>query len=422
MEIFALGHNQETAPVELREKFAFGPEELVPALRSVRERDLASEAVIVSTCNRNEIYTVVPDGEAARERLSDFFHDFHGVERGLVEHSLYALKQEQVVEHLFQVAAGVDSMVVGETQVFSQVKEAFHQAQLHQCTGPVLNRLFLRSFETGKRVRHQTHISQGHVSVSSCAVELARKIFQSFEDKTTVLIGAGETSEQTARSLLASGAGNFIIANRTVERAAELADRLGGAGIPLEQLDGALVSADIVISSTSSPDYLLTYADAKQLMRKRKNRPLFIIDLSVPRDIEPKIKKIGNIFLYDIDGLETITSANRERRASEVETAMKIIGEDVVDFMDWYRSLAVTPTIVSLRHSFEDIGRAELERMKGKVGPEEYHRLEEYTRSVLNKLLHNPTAEIRRSVRRGEESYTSYVVQKLFHLDKKEHD
>lgn len=420
MELFAIGHNQQTAPVELREKFSFGPAELVPALQELRERGVARETVIVSTCNRNEIYTVVPDVESARSELSDFFHDFHGVERGMISHSLYALRQEQVVEHLFQVTAGIDSMVVGETQIFSQVKTAFEQAHSHQCTGPILNRLFLRSFETGKKVRHQTRISQGSVSMSSCAVQLARKIFRDLSDKTTVLIGAGETSEQTARNLLSAGAGNFIIANRTVERAAELADRLGGAGIPLEQLMGALASADIVISSTASPDFLLTYADVKKLMHVRKNAPLFIIDLSVPRDIEPEIRKIGNVFLYDVDGLESITNDNRERRSGEVDTAMKIISDEVSSYMDWYRSLDVTPTIVSLRRTFEDVGREELEKMRGKVDPEEFARLEAYSRNVINKLLHRPSSEIKRSVTRGEGGYTSYVVHKLFRLDHKD--
>jgi glutamyl-tRNA reductase len=422
MQLFAIGHNQETAPVELREKFSFGPAELVPALQELRAQQVAREAVIVSTCNRNEIYTVVPDIDAARDRLSDFFHDFHGVERGMIAHSLYALTQEQVVEHLFQVTAGIDSMVVGETQIFSQVKDAFQQAHNHQCTGPVLNRLFLRSFETGKRVRHQTRISQGSVSMSSCAVQLARKIFSDLSDKTTVLIGAGETSEQTARNLLSAGAGNFIIANRTVERAAELADRLGGAGIPLEQLMSALASADIVISSTASPEFLLTYADVKKLMQVRKNAPLFIIDLSVPRDIEPEIKKIGNVFLYDVDGLEAITADNRDRRSGEVETAMKIISEEVSHYMDWYRSLDVTPTIVELRNSFEEVQRRELEKLKGKVSSEEYARLESHSRSLVKKLLHLPTAEIKRSVSRGEGGYTNYVVRKLFHLDRNEDD
>jgi glutamyl-tRNA reductase len=269
-------------------------------------------------------------------------------------------------------------------------------------------------------VRHQTRISQGSVSMSSCAVQLARKIFSDLSDKTTVLIGAGETSEQTARNLLSAGAGNFIIANRTVERAAELADRLGGAGIPLEQLMGALASADIVISSTASPEFLLTYADVKKLMHVRKNAPLFIIDLSVPRDIEPEIKRIANVFLYDVDGLEAITAENRDRRSGEVETAMKIISEEVSSFMDWYRSLDVTPTIVSLRRSFEEVHRDELEKIKGKLPPEEYERLESYSRSIINKLLHRPSAEIKRSVSRGEGAYTSYVVRKLFRLDQED--
>jgi glutamyl-tRNA reductase len=420
MQIFAIGHNQETAPVELREKFSFGPSELVPALEDLRGREVAREAVIVSTCNRNEIYSVVPDSEDARGLLTDFFHDFHGVERGIISHSLYALRQEQAVSHLFQVTSGVDSMVVGETQVLSQVKDAFNQAQRHRCTGPVLNRLFLSSFETGKRVRHQTSISQGSVSMSSCAVQLARKIFHNLSDKTTVLIGAGETSEQTARNLRGAGVRNMIIANRTVEHAAELADRLGGAGIPLEQLMGALEAADIVISSTSSSEFLITYAEVKKLMQARKNAPLFLIDLSVPRDVEPEIKKIANVFLYDVDGLSSIAEENRTRRSGEIDAAMKIISQEVSNYMDWYSSLDVTPTIVSLRESFEAINRQELAKLKHRVPPEEYKRLETYSRSIVNKLLHRPTAEIKRSVRRGEGGYTSYVVRKLFRLDEED--
>ena len=417
MHIIALGHNHDTAPVEIRERFAFGPDKIGPALERVLQYPGVRESVILSTCNRNEIYSVVTDAEQATSGLTDFLHDFHGVERGLVEHSLYSFQHEKAVEHLFSVASGVDSMVVGETQVTSQLKEAFAQARKASSSGPVLNRLFNSSFETGKKVRHRTRVSEGSVSVSSCAVALAQKIFTQLENKVTVLVGAGENTEQTARILKDHGAKRFIVANRTVERAAALADRLGGSGIPLEKLREVLVHADIVITSTASPDPLLSDGDVRLLMQKRRNRPLFLIDLSVPRDIDPAVRGIANVFLYDVDDLSGIADENRERRSTEVVRAREIIDGEVTSFMAWYRSLGVTPTIVSLRNRFEAIRSAELERIAGKLTPEQKKQVDAATRAVVNKLLHPPTSEIKRSSQDGDEIWLTMAVRRLFRID-----
>lgn len=417
MHIIALGHNHDTAPVEIRERFAFGPDKIGDALERVLEYPGVRESVILSTCNRNEIYSVVTDADAATQYITEFLHDFHEVERGMVDHSLYKFKQERAVEHLFSVASGVDSMVVGETQVAAQLKEAYAQARKASSSGPVLNRLFASSFEAGKKVRHRTRVSEGSVSVSSCAVELAQKIFTHLDDKITVLIGAGENTEQTARILKDHGAKRFIVANRTVERAAALADRLGGSGIPLEKLGEVLQHCDIVITSTSSPDPLLSEGDVRLLMQKRKNRPLFLIDLSVPRDVDPEVRGIANVFLYDVDDLSGIADENRERRATEVVRAREIIDSEVNAFMAWYRSLGVTPTIVSLRNHFESVRRSEIERMTSKLSAEEKQKVEAATRAVINKLLHPPTSEMKRASQEGDGVWLSMAVQRLFRID-----
>jgi len=417
MMILAVGHNHETAPVAVRERFAFSSDRLPTALEGVRGCRSVSESVILSTCNRNEIYTVVEDPEAARADITEFLHDFHQVERSLLGDSLYHYQQEGAVAHLFAVTAGVDSMVVGETQVFSQVKDAYDAARTTAATGPVLNRLFATSFEVGKRVRHRTRISEGAISVSSCAVDLARKIFTNLGERTTLLVGAGETTERTATALLSHGVRRFIVANRTVERAAALADRLGGSGISLDGLGEALRTADIVVCSTAAPGYLLQAEQVKTLMQHRRNTPLFVVDLSVPRDVDPAVRNIYNVFLYNVDDLSAIAEENRGRRADEVTNASEIISGEVAKFMGWLASLAVAPTVVTLRESFEAVRAAEFEKLRQKLPPDERERVETFSRQLINKLLHHPSTEIKRSTRRGEDRYLAYAIRRLFDLE-----
>jgi len=414
--ILALGHNHDSAPVEIREKFSFDPARIGDALDGVSHSPSVHESVILSTCNRNEIYTVVDDPDRAAHDITDFFHDFHGIQRGLVTHSLYSYRQNQAVEHLFTVASGVDSMVVGETGISSQLKKAYDDARSRHCTGPILNRLFTSSFETGKKVRTRTHLSEGSVSVSSCAVDLAEKIFTSLADKSAVLVGAGETSEQTARILRDHGVRRFIVANRTVERAAALADRLSGSGVSLDQLHTVLLDADIVITSTASPDVLLSVSDIRDVMKRRRSRPLFFIDLSVPRDIDAAARAVENIFLFDVDDLASIADENRERRSGEVIRAREIIRHEVDTFMGWYRSLGVTPTVVSLRRHFEQVRARELEHFRHKI-PESIHpQMEALSHAIINKLLHDPTVELKRSADRGEDAYVAEALRRLFEL------
>ncbi len=420
--ILALGHNHDTAPVEIRERFAFDPARMDEALDGLRRSPVVLESVILSTCNRNEIYTVVSDVEDGADAITSFFHEFHGVDRGLIDHSFYRFAHHRAVEHLFTVASGIDSMVLGETGITSQIKQAFDTARRRQATGPILNRLFHSAFEAEKKVRSHTHLGEGSVSVSSCAVDLARKIFTRLEDKTTVLVGAGETSEQTARILRDHGVHRFVVANRTVERAAALADRLGGSGIPLDRLREAVADADIVITSTASPVVLLDGDAVREAMRARRSRPLFFIDLSVPRDVSPDVRRIENVFLYDVDDLQSIADANRERRRDEVERAREIIQHEVESFMAWYRALDVTPTIVALRRAFDEVRAAEVERHARRFPPEARERLEAFSRTLVNKLLHHPTIELKQAVRRGDDAYVVEAVRRLFDLRTEDSD
>lgn len=422
MQILALGHNHETATIDIRERFAFGPEQLVEALARVRTAPSVRESVILSTCNRNEIYSVVTDINAALSELSRFLTDFHQVEPDLVDHCFHSLEQERAVEHLFSVASGIDSMVVGETQISAQLKSAFDSARQTATTGPILNRLFTAAFEAGKKVRRHTRVSEGSVSVSSCAVELARKIFTPLEDKVVLLVGAGETCRQTARILRDHGVSKFIVANRTVERAAALADRLGGSAVSLDHLADTVSRADIVITSTSSPGHLLTASDVRTLMQGRRNSPLFFIDLSVPRDIDPAVRSMDNVFRYDIDDLSAIAEENRSRRTTEVVKAGEIIRNEVIAFMSWYRSLDAQPTVVSLRRRFEAIGEDEVKRIRRRFPSEMQDDLDSLSRSIVNKLLHHPTIEIKNAASRGDDTYLVHALRQLFHLENPDDD
>jgi glutamyl-tRNA reductase len=419
MNIIALGHNHSTASVEIREKVTFTPERIRSALPALKELNLFQESVILSTCNRNEIYSVVPDFESARRALIEFMYSFHRLQPGTLEGTLYTFCDEEAVEHLFAVASGVDSLIVGETQVFSQVKSAYKLAREMESTGVVLNRLFHRCFETGKKVRHLTGISHGAVSVSYAAAELAKKIFHDLEDKTVLLIGAGETGELAAKHLLRQGASSFIVANRTFEKARVLAAELGGTPAGLDALGEIAEQADVIISATSGADLLLDFDDVDGLMRKRKNSPLFIIDLAVPRDVDPEARNIYNVFLYDMDDLSAIARENKLKREKEIARASKIIAQSTEVFMNWYRSLDATPTIVSLREHFEEVRAKELEKYMKKASPEARPVLEEATRSIINKLLHDPYVQMKKAAENGDGYAFSRAVRRLFRLGEK---
>lgn len=333
MDIAVLGLNHRTAPVELRERLAFQEERLPDALGAVR-RDLGlSECVILSTCNRVELYTVLPEVNGSEGKLRQFLARFHSVEPGLLDSSAYWHLQPDSVRHLFRVAAGLDSMVVGESEILGQVREAYARAVSAGAVSGTLHRLFQTAIRTGKQARSQTRIGQGAVSVSSVAVELARRIFRNLGSKTILLLGAGQMGESTLTCLKGQGVRSILIANRSVEKAIPLAEQMGGRVIPFDRLDLSLWQADIVLCSTSADRYLLTREDVQGVMAARRQRPLFLIDISVPRNLDPRIGQLENVYLYDIDDLQGIASANLQMRLGEAEQCAEIVEKEISGFL-----------------------------------------------------------------------------------------
>lgn len=325
--IVVLGLSHHTAPVALRERFAFGEARVPTALQTMRETGLAHEAVVLSTCNRVELYAATTqDPRVALAELRQFLvtcHDYHDP----LTDELYALTEPQSIEHLFRVACGLDSMVLGETEILGQLKKAYEFALQHGHTGPVLNRAFQRAFNVAKHVRTETNIQRGSISVGSVAVELAEKIFSTLTDRHVMVIGAGETSEKTARALLSRGARSIIVSNRSYERAATLAAELGGSAIHFEEWSKAFADVDIVISSTAAPHYILDREKLEPLMRQRRNRPLLLIDIAVPRDIDPQVNFLDNVYLYNIDDLQAIADDYLKQRKEEIVRCEAIIRE-----------------------------------------------------------------------------------------------
>jgi glutamyl-tRNA reductase len=347
MSVVVLGLNHRSAPVALRERFAFAEGKIPDALKALRDSGIASETVILSTCNRVEIYAatpLVPDaalaelkrflihwGETTGESATGNHSDPHVLPPCPIEigRELYALAEPQSLQHLFQVASGLDSMVIGETEIFGQLKKAYDLAFRHQHTGPRLNQAFQRAFNVAKRIRTVTNIQRGSVSVMSAAVELAEKIFNSLAQHEVLVIGAGETSEKTARALLSRGARGVVVANRSPERALALAAQLGGRAVPFERWPDEFEQIDIAVSSTAAPHHLLDRAKLEPLMRRRKNRPLLLIDIAVPRDIDPAVSTLDNVYLYNVDDLQGIADGYLKLRQEEVARCEKYIAEKV---------------------------------------------------------------------------------------------
>jgi glutamyl-tRNA reductase len=419
MHLVLVGLSHRTAPVDLRERVDFQGR-LEVALRTLAGRGSTAEAVVLSTCNRAELYAACTDVEAARRDLATFVGEFHGMDSGSVDPYIYDLADLDVARHLFRVTAGLDSLVVGEPQILGQVKDAHTAAAGVQAVGPVLNRLFHTSFAVGKRVRTETGIGAGAVSVSYAAAALARKIFGDLKGRAVLVIGAGEIGKLTARHMKSSGVQHVTIVSRTMAHAARTAEAIGGAAAaPWEEMDAALATADIVITATGAGRPILTKAHVEAVMRPRPNRPLFLIDIAVPRDVEPAAGEIEQVFLYNIDDLQATVRENLARRASEVERAEAIVAEEVDKFAAWFRSRTAIPTVVALRQRFEDVRRAELERLEFKLSglpPEARSRLDEITRLIVEKLLLTPTEQLKGLGDRETIATYSEALTRLFAL------
>jgi glutamyl-tRNA reductase len=399
MHLLLVGINHRSAPVDLRERLDFQGRGIDAALGALAARGATHEAVIVSTCNRVELYAACDDLAATRDDLVTFISQFHGVDRAAVASHMYDLADVDAARHLFRVAAGLDSLVVGEPQILGQVKDAHSAAAAAHAAGPLLNRLFHTSFGVGKRVRTETGVGSGAVSVSFAAVSLARKIFGDLKGRNVLVVGAGEMGKLTAIHMKSQGVHRIVIVSRTMAHAARTAEAIGGASAaPWEEIDAALGAADIVITATGAAAPILTKAHVEAVMRPRRSRPLFIIDIAMPRDVEGAAGEIEQVFLYNIDDLQATVNENLTRRASEVNRAEAIVDEELEKFSTWFRSRGAIPTVVALRQRFETIRRSELERLAFKLSalsPEARGRVEEVTRLIVEKLLLTPTEQLK---------------------------
>ncbi len=397
-QLFLLGINHDTAPVDLRERLNFSEGDLSETLVALSTRPACGEAVVLSTCNRVELYVRCNDLDEARTELTRFLSDFHGVDPASLAPHLYSLASSEAAQHLFRVAAGLDSLVVGEPQILGQVKEAYTTASEIGCTGSLLNKLFHCSFAAGKRVRSETELGEGAVSISYAAVALARKIFGSLADHDVLLVGAGEMSELTAVHLKAQQVSRIVVINRTVAQAENLAEKIGGEAIPWTEMQQVLTTTDVVVTATGSPTPIITSNQVEAVMRTRRNRPLFIMDIAVPRDVEASAGTIEQVFLYNIDDLQAIVSENLARRSAQITKAEVIVAEEVNGFMTWLRSRRAVPTLVALRQRFEVIRQTELKRLESKLAslaPADRARVEDVTRLIVEKLLSTPTERLK---------------------------
>ena len=401
MSILLVGVNHKTAPVEIRERLAFNDEACANGLRHLVDGDVVREGLIVSTCNRVEILSATPSDqvEFGAGRLTQFLDTSGRLPTGFLDKHLYRHTNEDAVRHLFRVASSLDSMVVGEPQVLGQVRHAYSLAVEAGTAGRVLNRLVHHTFRVAKRVRNETGIAANAVSISYMAVELGKKIFDSLKGSTVMLIGAGEMAELSARHLVNAGASRVIIANRTEESARKIADEFGGTIISLEQLDQFLGEADMVICSTGAPTYVLTAEQTRKALERRRNRPTCLIDISVPRNIDPQVGNIPNVFLFDIDDLESVITSNIREREREAERAELIVQSEVMQFQQTLRLMDVGPTIGALREKLQDVARAEMARQRKKLGPltkDQEAAVESLLMSTVNKISHPILNQMRR--------------------------
>src|SRR5580698_4501230 len=416
MNFHLIGVNHKSAPVEVRERLAIADSRLPEALKSFTHHPGVDEGMILSTCNRVELLAQTRNGGAD---LRAFLRDYFQLDDSILDPHLYEYREQDAVRHLFRVASSLDSMVLGEAQILGQVKEAYAAARAVGAVQSQLDQLLTRAFAVAKRVRSETEVGSSAVSVASVAVELAKKIFGSLNGKSVYLVGAGKMSELAARHLLAHGAASIFVANRTYDRAIRLAHKFDGQAIEFSRLYETCERADIVITSTGSPHFIFRREHGEKLMALRKNKPMFFIDIAVPRDVDPEMNKIDGLFVYDIDDLQEALRSHVSDLKKEAEKAEAIINGEVDKFHARLQTLDVVPTIVSLQDHLETIRQAEIDRVRGRLGSmttDQELAVEALTRGIVNKIMHTPISTLKTAARAPESTTVIELVRRLFNL------
>ena len=425
MKIINIGMNHETAPVELRECLATDPENTVRALALMRDLECIKEGLFISTCNRVEALIATESAKEAEKSLISLMAKIGNMPPENFSSNLFMNEDREAVTHIFRVASSIDSMIVGEPQILGQIKEAYAEATRQKTSGVILNRLMHKAFHVAKRVRTETEICEAAVSISYAAIELAKKIFHVLEGKKVLLIGAGEMAELAAKHLMTQGVSSMAVANRTFERAVEVAGLFNARPVSFDEIGAQLLDVDIVVTSTASNEYVINYDQVKTSLRKRRNRPLFFIDIAVPRDVEPKINNLENVYVYDIDDLKGIIELNMAQRQQEAVKADRIVREEAGKFEKWLETLAVVPTIVSLRDKADSIIQAELKKSFSALchlTPDQKETVHTLTRSIAEKIMNDPIVFLKKKA--GRETLNTYldVTRKLFKLDQNNGD
>ena len=420
MRLLVTGLNHRTAPVEVRERVAFAEGALPEALRNLKGRNGLLEGMILSTCNRVEIAVTSDEQSDPNPTVNAFLTEAHNLEQHALAQYFYRYEGRDAIRHIFRVAASLDSMVVGEPQILGQLKGAYAAAKTAGAMNGFLELVLTRAFSVAKRVRSETEIGQNAVSVSYAAVELAREIFGSLENRKVLLVGAGKMTELAARHLRRSGASNIFVTNRTRARADSMARLFDGKVVEYDQLQQTLPEMDIVITSSAAPHYIISREDMKRAIDIRRNRPMFLIDIAVPRNIEPSVNQVDNVFLYDIDDLEKVIQSNRKGRLKEAAQAEEIIAEEVERLVLRLKTREAAPTIVVLQDRLEQIRQSEVQRLRGKLGvlsQQQEEAIEALTRGIMNKIAHGPIAELRKQAGNPDGLSTVDVIRKVFRLE-----